>query len=168
MAYLPILTTSDAAKLTNGADNIEIPWLTPLPISSIPPPFFTRNALSNQKQESFKQSPTDSPYRPLESYELNIKQARYLPWLNHQPVESVVLLSCGSRTAMSKDQIKELRDGLDKSGHRFIWDLKTKKVLGPSTHPMAQRKQNSTVLPAIQVRKTKIERKICKYLQRVP
>ena len=43
MAYLPILT-SDAAKLS-GTIEIEIPGLTPLPISSIPPPFFNPDHL---------------------------------------------------------------------------------------------------------------------------
>ncbi|KAE8669495.1 putative UDP-glucosyl transferase 88A1 [Hibiscus syriacus] len=160
MAYLPILTTSDAAKLANGAHKIEITGMTPFPISSIPPPFFsadhgfTATLLSNVKAlpycngiimntfESFEPEslsaiknkralsnlPTILPIGLLETYELNINQARYLPWLNDQPAESVVLLSFGSRTAMSKDQIRELRDGLERSGHQFLWVLKTKKV----------------------------------------
>ncbi|KAK8672665.1 hypothetical protein V6N13_111030 [Hibiscus sabdariffa] len=160
MAYLPILTTSDAAKLADGTAEIEIPGLTPLPVSSIPPPFFnadhgfTATLVSNVKAlpycngilmntfESFEPDtlsairnkralsnlPPILPIGPLESYELNINQARYLPWLNDQPVKSVVLLSFGSRTAMSEDQIRELRDGLERSGHRFLWVLKTKKV----------------------------------------
>ncbi|GMJ16251.1 UDP-glucosyl transferase 88A1 [Hibiscus trionum] len=160
MAYLPILTTSDAAKLADGTAEIEIPEVTPLPVSSIPPPFFnadhgfTATLVSNVKAlpycngilvntfESFEPEtlsaiknkralsnlPQILPIGPLETYELNINQARYLPWLNHQPVESVVLLSFGSRTAMSKDQIRELRDGLERSGYRFLWVLKTKKV----------------------------------------
>ncbi|KAK8592850.1 hypothetical protein V6N13_043523 [Hibiscus sabdariffa] len=185
MAYLPILTTSDAAKLADGTAEIEIPGLTPLPVSSIPPPFFnadhaeieipgltplpvssipppffnadhgfTATLVSNVKAlpycngilmntfESFEPDtlsairdkralsnlPPILPIGPLESCELSINQARYLPWLNDQPVKSVVLLSFGSRTAMSKDQIRELRDGLERSGHRFLWVLKTKKV----------------------------------------
>ncbi|KAB2610339.1 anthocyanidin 3-O-glucosyltransferase 2-like [Pyrus ussuriensis x Pyrus communis] len=33
----------------------------------------------------------------------------------------------GSRTAMSNEQIKELSDGLERSGYRFLWVLKTSK-----------------------------------------
>lgn len=51
-----------------------------------------------------------------------------LPWLNEQPAKSVVYVSFGSRTAMSKDQIRALGDGLDRSGHRFLWVLKGNKV----------------------------------------
>ncbi|TYH75980.1 hypothetical protein ES332_D04G053700v1 [Gossypium tomentosum] len=161
MAYLPVLTTSAAAKLVDGATEIEIPGLTPLPISSIPPPFFnadhgfTATLVSNAKAlpfcngilmntfESFEPEtlsainnkralsnlPSILPIGPLETYGLNMNgQTRYLPWLNDQPAESVVFLSFGSRTAMSKDQIKELSDGLERSGYRFLWVLKTKKV----------------------------------------
>ncbi|KAE8661346.1 TRNA/rRNA methyltransferase family protein [Hibiscus syriacus] len=98
MAYLPILTKSDAAQLANGADKIEIPGLTPLPLSSVPPPFFSADH-------------------------------GFTATLLSNPVESVVvLLSFGSRTAMSRDQIRELRDGLERSGIQFLWVLKTKKV----------------------------------------
>ncbi|XVF60623.1 hypothetical protein PTKIN_Ptkin08bG0063000 [Pterospermum kingtungense] len=158
MAYLPNLT-SDAAKLTEATE-IEIPGLTPLSISSIPPPFFnpdhvfTATLVSNaralpyckgiimntfesfepetlsviNKKKALSNLPPILPIGPLETYEVNKDQGRYLPWLNDQPAESVVLVSFGSRTAMSKDQIRELRDGLEKSEYRFLWVLKTKKV----------------------------------------
>ncbi|XP_022740673.1 UDP-glycosyltransferase 708C1-like [Durio zibethinus] len=158
MAYLPILT-SDAAKLT-GSTEIEIPGLTPLPISSIPPPFFnpdhpfTGSILSNARalpyckgilmntfdcfepetlsainnKRALSNLPPILPIGPLEICELKKDEGRYLPWLNNQPAESVVFVIFGSRTAMSKDQIKELRDGLEKSEYRFLWVLKTKKV----------------------------------------
>ncbi|KAB2610330.1 hypothetical protein D8674_018362 [Pyrus ussuriensis x Pyrus communis] len=45
-----------------------------------------------------------------------------------QPAESVVYVSFGSRTAMSNEQIKELSNGLERSGYRFLWVLKTSKV----------------------------------------
>ncbi|XVF60550.1 hypothetical protein PTKIN_Ptkin08bG0056800 [Pterospermum kingtungense] len=158
IAYLPILI-SDAAKLTDLTE-IEIPGLTPLPISSIPPPFFNPNHIftatlvSNARalpycrgiltnSFDFFEPETVSainskralssllpilPIGPLETYEVKKDQGRYLPWLNSQPQESVVLVSFGSRTTLSKDQIKELRDGLEKSEYRFLWVLKTKIV----------------------------------------
>ncbi|XP_072972279.1 UDP-glycosyltransferase CGT-like [Typha angustifolia] len=51
-----------------------------------------------------------------------------LPWLDEQPRRSVVYVCFGSRTAMSKDQIKELGYGLEASGCRFLWVVKTSVV----------------------------------------
>ena len=51
-----------------------------------------------------------------------------LKWLNEQPVGSVVYVSFGSRTAMSRDQIREIGHGLIRSGCRFLWVVKDKKV----------------------------------------
>ncbi|KAF2283612.1 hypothetical protein GH714_012206 [Hevea brasiliensis] len=51
-----------------------------------------------------------------------------LPWLDEQPAGSVVYVSFGSRTAMSREQLKELGEGLAISGHRFLWMVKDKKV----------------------------------------
>ncbi|XP_057972840.1 UDP-glucose flavonoid 3-O-glucosyltransferase 7-like [Malania oleifera] len=53
---------------------------------------------------------------------------RQVPWIDKQPTQSVVYISFGSRTAMSKEQIKELGDGLERSNCRFLWVLKTIKV----------------------------------------
>ncbi|KAJ8749894.1 hypothetical protein K2173_013809 [Erythroxylum novogranatense] len=51
-----------------------------------------------------------------------------LAWLEGQPVRSVVYVSFGSRTGMSREQIRELGDGLVRSGSRFIWVVKEKRV----------------------------------------
>lgn len=51
-----------------------------------------------------------------------------LTWLDQQPEKSVVYLSFGSRTAMSKEQIRELGLGLEASGCRFVWVIKTSVV----------------------------------------
>ncbi|XP_073098943.1 UDP-glycosyltransferase CGT [Elaeis guineensis] len=51
-----------------------------------------------------------------------------LPWLHGQPARSVVYVCFGNRTAMSKEQIRELGIGLENSGCRFLWVVKTKKV----------------------------------------
>ncbi|XP_048140665.1 UDP-glycosyltransferase 13-like isoform X2 [Rhodamnia argentea] len=49
-------------------------------------------------------------------------------WLGDQPVGSVIYVSFGSRTAMSREQIRELGVGLVRSGVRFVWMVKSKKV----------------------------------------
>ncbi|KAB2610332.1 anthocyanidin 3-O-glucosyltransferase 2-like [Pyrus ussuriensis x Pyrus communis] len=71
------------------------------------------------------------PIGPLDTFEAKKEQDEdgdYLSWLDSQPSESVVYVSFGSRTAMSNEQIKELSDGLERSGYRFLWVLKTSKV----------------------------------------
>ncbi|KAE8710187.1 Detected protein of confused Function [Hibiscus syriacus] len=51
-----------------------------------------------------------------------------LEWLENQRKSSVVYVSFGSRTAMSKEQIRELGKGLVLSGYKFLWVVKSKIV----------------------------------------
>lgn len=51
-----------------------------------------------------------------------------LKWLDEQPEGSVVYVSFGSRTAMKRDQIREIGEGLVRSGCRFLWVVKDKTV----------------------------------------
>ncbi|TVU11630.1 hypothetical protein EJB05_45225, partial [Eragrostis curvula] len=52
----------------------------------------------------------------------------YMDWLDAQPARSVVYVSFGSRKAISKDQLLELAAGLEASGHRFLWVVKSTVV----------------------------------------
>lgn len=54
--------------------------------------------------------------------------SQQLAWLDNQPTGSVFYISFGSRTAMSREQIRELGEGLVRSGCRFLWVVKDKKV----------------------------------------
>jgi UDP:flavonoid glycosyltransferase YjiC (YdhE family) len=54
--------------------------------------------------------------------------AGYMQWLDAQPARSVVYVSFGSRKAISPDQLRELAAGLEASGHRFLWVVKTTVV----------------------------------------
>ncbi|KAF7836400.1 UDP-glycosyltransferase 88F5-like [Senna tora] len=47
-----------------------------------------------------------------------------LSWLDKQPSRSVVYLCFGNRGSFSVLQLKEIADGLEKSGHRFLWVVK--------------------------------------------
>ncbi|KAL2499904.1 UDP-glycosyltransferase 71B5 [Abeliophyllum distichum] len=142
-----------------GVDYIEIPaGLPPVPLSSIPPPFFNPNhyfsAIISANAPSFTkvngilvntfdwfESATIEvlnsgrvvrdlapilPVGPLESFKFG--HAPNLPWLDNQPAKSVLFISFGSRTALSKDQLSELGVGLEKSGCKFLWILKGSKV----------------------------------------
>uniref|UniRef100_A0A0E0E0R4 Glycosyltransferase n=2 Tax=Oryza TaxID=4527 RepID=A0A0E0E0R4_9ORYZ len=55
-------------------------------------------------------------------------QANYMEWLDAQPARSVVYVSFGSRKAISGEQLRELAAGLETSGHRFLWVVKSTVV----------------------------------------
>lgn len=58
----------------------------------------------------------------------NIEKIQPLVWLDEQVSGSVVYVSFGSRTAVSREQLIELGDGLMRSGYPFLWVVKDKKV----------------------------------------
>ncbi|KAK3001231.1 hypothetical protein RJ639_020358 [Escallonia herrerae] len=158
MACLPYLSLEDHAKTGGSDNDVEIPGLGSLPPSIIPPPLFNSNHLftniietnarflpkakgiflntfdgfepetitAQNNGEVLTNLPPVLPIGPYEPYEL--KQGHHIPWLDDQPAESVVYVSFGSRTTMSKDQVRELGKGLKRSGHRFLWVLKASKV----------------------------------------
>ncbi|KAL9265439.1 UDP-glycosyltransferase 88F3-like protein [Drosera capensis] len=47
-----------------------------------------------------------------------------LRWLDLQPTESVVFMCFGSRGSFEWTQIREMADGLEKSGRRYLWAFK--------------------------------------------
>ena len=47
-----------------------------------------------------------------------------MSWLERQPSRSVVYLCFGSLGSFSVAQLKEIAEGLEKSGHRFLWVVK--------------------------------------------
>ncbi|KAL6909652.1 hypothetical protein ACP4OV_001311 [Aristida adscensionis] len=49
-------------------------------------------------------------------------------WLGEQPARSVVYIAFGNRNAVSRDQLREIAAGLEASGCRFLWVLKTTTV----------------------------------------
>ncbi|KAL8141938.1 hypothetical protein V2J09_014970 [Rumex salicifolius] len=57
------------------------------------------------------------------------KSDALMTWLDEQPNKSVIYVSFGNRTAMSKDQIRELGIGLKRSGYGMI-DKEEKAELG--------------------------------------
>jgi len=48
-----------------------------------------------------------------------------LAWLDAQPQRSVVFLCWGSKGALPKQQLEEIAGGLESSGHRFLWVVRT-------------------------------------------
>ncbi|KAI9168680.1 hypothetical protein LWI28_000359 [Acer negundo] len=154
-----------APKISSGSvqigDEIEIPGLHPIPISSIPPALLNSNslfatiflqsaqevmklngvlintfealegdilhALNDRKVlDGFPPLYAIGPLLPCE-FEKRDRGA-LLKWLDDQPEGSVVYVGFGSRTALSREQINELGNGLVSSGCRFLWVVKDKKV----------------------------------------
>ncbi|KVI02479.1 UDP-glucuronosyl/UDP-glucosyltransferase [Cynara cardunculus var. scolymus] len=85
------------------------------------------------------------PIGPLEPHKLELGDRQPLPWLDQQPPESVVYVSFGSRTAMSRAQIRELRDGLELIGRNFLWVLKSRIVDKEDTEDIEELLGNSFV-----------------------
>ncbi|XP_068657591.1 malvidin galactosylase UGT88C3-like [Aristolochia californica] len=60
-----------------------------------------------------------------------------ITWLDNQPPRSVVFLCFGSMGALPEPQVKELALGLENSGHRFLWSIRTRRnqnVFSPPTN----------------------------------
>ncbi|KAM3411964.1 hypothetical protein ACQJBY_003562 [Aegilops geniculata] len=53
------------------------------------------------------------------------KRHECLAWLDAQPEKSVVFLCFGSKGAFSVAQLKEIARGLESSGHRFLWAVRS-------------------------------------------
>jgi hypothetical protein len=57
-------------------------------------------------------------------------------WLDGQPKWSVVFLCFGSLGTLSTAQLKEMARGLERSGHRFLWEMRRPRGdQGPSSSP---------------------------------
>ncbi|XP_074293926.1 anthocyanidin 3-O-glucosyltransferase 2-like [Silene latifolia] len=81
-----------------------------------------------QSQENV---PTIYPVGPILSLEgrgdsksSNNDEESIISWLDGQPKSSVVFLCFGSMGCFDTEQVKEIADGLDRSGHRFLWSLR--------------------------------------------
>ncbi|GKV09127.1 hypothetical protein SLEP1_g20672 [Rubroshorea leprosula] len=74
----------------------------------------------------------------------NSSTARHdcLDWLDKQPSRSVVFLCFGSRGTMSPEQVKEIANGLERSGQRFLWVVK---------NPPDDQKRKQTVVNKLDV-----------------
>lgn len=64
---------------------------------------------------------------PLEYNDKPVEDERVdcLKWLDKQPPSSVLFVSFGSGTALPRAQVTELAVGLEASGHRFLWVLRS-------------------------------------------
>ncbi|KMT08455.1 hypothetical protein BVRB_6g141320 [Beta vulgaris subsp. vulgaris] len=56
-------------------------------------------------------------------------------WLDEQPLSSVVFLCFGSMGSFDEEQMKEIANGLDRCGHRFLWSLRRPSSRGKVVLP---------------------------------
>ncbi|KAJ6683957.1 hypothetical protein OIU85_007632 [Salix viminalis] len=77
--------------------------------------------------EVLERPPSVVAIGPLPPYDSE-KSRLQLAWLDDKPAGSVLYVSFGSRTALARDQIRELGVGLIKSGSRFVWVVKNSIV----------------------------------------
>ena len=56
------------------------------------------------------------------------KKQECMKWLDEQPKGSVVFLCFGSRGCFSAKQLKEIAAGLEKSGQRFLWAVRSPSI----------------------------------------
>lgn len=97
-----------------------------------------------------KVDPTDArrmpqiyPVGPLISSSPVEYEADCLKWLDKQAPSSVLFVSFGSGAVLSRAQITELAMGLEASGHRFLWVLRSPS----STFLFIQEEDVSQLLP---------------------
>ncbi|KAJ6364685.1 hypothetical protein OIU76_029618 [Salix suchowensis] len=81
----------------------------------------------NDRQILLKRLPSVVAIGPLPPCDFEKGQLQ-LTWLHDQPAGSVMYVSFGSRTALSREHVIELGEGLVMSGRRFVWVVKDKKV----------------------------------------
>ncbi|CAI8595776.1 unnamed protein product [Vicia faba] len=81
-----------------------------------------------------------------------------LSWLDKQPSRSVVYLCFGSRGSFSVAQLKEIAEGLERTGHKFLWVVKRpiQEHLGKNqVHGTAGEFELGSVLPSGFIERTK-------------
>ncbi|GFQ05368.1 baicalein 7-o-glucuronosyltransferase, partial [Phtheirospermum japonicum] len=53
------------------------------------------------------------------------KNGKCLEWLDSQPSKSVIFICFGRRGLLSAEQLREMAVGLENSGHRFLWSVRS-------------------------------------------
>lgn len=85
------------------------------------PPIYTAGPLLNLKSTGDQNKESE--------------QQTLLKWLDLQPQSSVVFLCFGSFGTFSVQQVKEIANALERSGHRFLWSLRKSPAKGKVEPP---------------------------------
>ncbi|KAG8390056.1 hypothetical protein BUALT_Bualt01G0043700 [Buddleja alternifolia] len=65
-------------------------------------------------------------------------------WLNEQPLKSVIYVSFGSITVVTREQLLEFWHGLVNSGQRFLWVIRPDSIIDEENHNMPVELANGT------------------------
>ncbi|KAI5667996.1 hypothetical protein M9H77_17849 [Catharanthus roseus] len=126
-AYRDILYFSEHLPKSNGILVNTFDELEPIPMKAITdglnvpvgttPPIYNIGPLM-----------AEAGSRPAEcgndKEDTDLHQNECLSWLDKHPNGSIVFLCFGSRGSFTVEQIKEIANGLERSGHRFLWVVK--------------------------------------------
>ncbi|KAL3509542.1 hypothetical protein ACH5RR_028943 [Cinchona calisaya] len=87
---------------------------------------FALNSFFNHSSYGKSKLPQIYPVGPiLNTFNTETKNhSDIIKWLDNQPAKSVVFLCFGSLGSFKLDQVKEIANGLEKSGHQFLWVLR--------------------------------------------
>ncbi|KNA09361.1 hypothetical protein SOVF_154400 [Spinacia oleracea] len=80
---------------------------------------------------------------PLNPVEIKSSKTRHrcLEWLDKQEKDSVIYVSFGTTISMTEDQISELAVGLERSGQKFLWVVRSADGLDISAEDDVKRPQ---------------------------
>ncbi|KAK7259849.1 hypothetical protein RIF29_25464 [Crotalaria pallida] len=94
---------------------------------------------------------------PSDTQNSGVETNSYLSWLKKQPSRSVLYLCFGSRGSFSVAQLKEIANGLEKSGQSFLWVVKrpTQDVGTKQVHDTSSDFDLSSALPSGFLERTK-------------
>nr|XP_048320307.1 hydroquinone glucosyltransferase-like isoform X2 [Ziziphus jujuba var. spinosa] len=78
-------------------------------------------------EEGVQGNPPVFPVGPLIRTDSEVDWSECLSWLDRQPEGSVLFISFGSGGTLSREQLDELALGLEMSGQRFLWVVRSPK-----------------------------------------
>ncbi|KAJ6402297.1 hypothetical protein OIU84_014397 [Salix udensis] len=123
--YFPTIHNTTTKSLKDLKTLLHIPGVPPIPSTDMPVPMLER------EDKPLKVPKDDAVTR-------NGTTLECLKWLDSQPGGSVVFLCFGSLGLFSKEQLREIAFGLERSGHRFLWVVRNppsgKKNVALSAH----------------------------------
>ncbi|EES14481.1 UDP-glucose:2-hydroxyflavanone C-glucosyltransferase [Sorghum bicolor] len=114
--------------LVNTFDALEPMALAALRDGKVVPGFPPVYAIGLLKSSSSPSSSSSSIFTEAGEKQAAAAASPVIAWLGEQPARSVVYIAFGSRIAVSHEQIREMGAGLEASGCRFLWVLKTTVV----------------------------------------
>ncbi|KZV31374.1 UDP-glucose flavonoid 3-O-glucosyltransferase 3-like [Dorcoceras hygrometricum] len=123
----------DVLGLKNSVSDLQIPSLAnPFPPEALPLVLVEKNlwldTFLHYAHSAYGRA-TIPPVYPLgpilnRTPSSDSRSSEIICWLDKQPSRSVVLTCFGSQGSLQVDQVRELANGLERSGHRFLWALR--------------------------------------------